>query len=230
MPALSRADFVQETSTTEGLGAYSLAGAVAGYRTFDAGVGTGKTVRYSVTDGTNWEVNEGVVTAGSPVTLTRATLLASSTGSAIDWGSGMKTVSLILSAGELNDLTAEVFQILVFDYTANITIGDGKAYFRIPDKCDGMNLVSAHAFAITAGSGAGNTTIQVHNIGTGLDMLTDVITIESTESDSVDAATQPSVNTSNDHVATGNKIRIDVDAVSATPPKGLIVTLKFRLP
>lgn len=227
--ALSRADFVQETSTTTGTGPYSLAGAVTGYRTFVAGVGNGATVRYSVTDGTSWEVNEGVVTSGAPDTLSRATLLASSTGSAINWTAGTKTISLILSADELDDLTSEVFQILVFDYTANVTTGDGKAYFRIPSKMDGMNLVDAHAEVITAGT-TGTTDIQIYNVDNALNMLTTVLTIDSAETGSDTAATPFSINTSNDHVNTNDVIRIDVNAVSTTPPKGLIVTLEFRLP
>ena len=38
------------------------------------------------------------------------------------------------------------------------------------------------------------------------------------------------VDTSHDDVATGDIIRIDVDTLSTTKPKGLIVTLAFRLP
>lgn len=228
--ALSRADFVQETSTTTGTGTYDLAGAVTGYQTFVAGVGNGAVVRYSATDGTDWEVGEGTVTDAATDTLSRTTILASSNaGAAVNWGAGTKTISLILSADELDDLTSEVFQILVFDYTANVTTGDGKAYFRIPSKMDGMNLVDVHAEVITAGT-TGTTDIQIHNVDNALDMLTTKLTIDSAETGSDTAATAAVINTSNDHVNTHDVIRIDVDAVSTTPPKGLIVTLEFRLP
>jgi hypothetical protein len=38
------------------------------------------------------------------------------------------------------------------------------------------------------------------------------------------------IDTSYDGVTTGQLIRVDVDAVSTTAAKGLIVTLTFRLP
>ena len=45
--ALVVADRVQETTTTSGTGTLSLAGAVAGYRTFVSGVGSGNTTYYT---------------------------------------------------------------------------------------------------------------------------------------------------------------------------------------
>jgi len=38
------------------------------------------------------------------------------------------------------------------------------------------------------------------------------------------------IDNSNDDVASWDILRIDVDAVSTTAPKGLIVTMEFRLP
>jgi len=99
--AFSTADFVQESTTTTGTGTYSLDGANTGYQTFISGNTTGDTVRFSVTDGTDWEVCEGVITSGTPDTLTRGTVLASSNaGSAVSWGAGSKTVSQVFTADE----------------------------------------------------------------------------------------------------------------------------------
>ena len=99
--AFSVADFVRETTTTTGTGTYSLAGAVAGFQGFIAGNATGSTVRYSVTNGTDWQVCEGVVTDASPDTLTRGTVLDSSNaGAAVNWGAGTKTVSQVWTADE----------------------------------------------------------------------------------------------------------------------------------
>lgn len=99
--AFSTADFVQESTTTTGTGTYSLGGANTGYQTFISGNTTGDTVRFSVTDGTDWEVCEGVITSGTPDTLTRGTVLASSNaGSAVSWGAGSKTVSQVFTADE----------------------------------------------------------------------------------------------------------------------------------
>jgi hypothetical protein len=50
------------------------------------------------------------------------------------------------------------------------------------------------------------------------------------ETDSKDAATAPVIDTANDDVATGDKIVIDVDAVSTTAPQGLVAELTFEKP
>lgn len=120
-------------------------------------------------------------------------------------------------------------QVVAFDYTTALAIGDGAAYFRVPSALNGMNLVAVAARVITAGT-TGTTDIQIANVTQAADMLTTKITIDSTETDSSTAATPAVIDTNNDDVATGDLIRIDVDAVSTTKPKGLIVTLEFRLP
>jgi hypothetical protein len=113
---LVHADRVKETSTTTGTGTYSLAGAVAGFRTFVAGVGTTNRVVYCVTGGTDWEINEGVITDD---TLTRAKFLASSTGSAISWAAGTRTLFAVDSASYFQSMRAA----LASNYTNNSTTG-----------------------------------------------------------------------------------------------------------
>lgn len=93
------ADRVKETTTTEGTGTYSLAGAATGFRGFVAAIGTGERCYYCVEDGTNWEVGVGTVTDGTPDTLSRDRILASSnSGNAVDWGAGTKNVFVDLPA------------------------------------------------------------------------------------------------------------------------------------
>lgn len=97
------ADRVQETTTTTGTGAFTLAGAVAGFRTFGAAVGAGNTAYYAAEavdgDGVptgDWEVGLGTVGAG---TLARTTVLASSNGgNAVDFAAGTKRVSGVAPA------------------------------------------------------------------------------------------------------------------------------------
>jgi hypothetical protein len=113
------ADRVKETTTTTGTGTYSLAGAATGVRTFVAGVGNANRCIYCVEDGTNWEINEGIVTDAAPDTLTRARLLASSTGSAINWGAGTKNIFAVYSAADTNPRV----KALTTDYTNNTTTG-----------------------------------------------------------------------------------------------------------
>jgi hypothetical protein len=92
--ALVHADFVEETTATTGTGTLSLAGATTGNRTFVAGIGDGNTCTYAIRDanGTAWEVGIGTVTDAATDTLSRDTLIASSTGSKIDLSTGTHTV------------------------------------------------------------------------------------------------------------------------------------------
>jgi hypothetical protein len=100
MAFLTYADRVAETTTTTGTGTIQLAGAVdAKFRTFVAGVGSGATVPYVVVHRTanEWEVGYGVVTAGSPNTLTRAGVYSSSnSNNLVTFTTGTKDVFLSL--------------------------------------------------------------------------------------------------------------------------------------
>lgn len=96
---LSVADRVLETSTTTGLGTINLAGAVTGFRSFIAAVGSGEKVPYAMDDGVNWETGIGTVTAGTPDTLSRTTVTGSSNGGAlVNWGAGTRNVRLAPTA------------------------------------------------------------------------------------------------------------------------------------
>jgi hypothetical protein len=100
----TKADFTKETSLTTGILFYELQGAAIGFRTFVSAVGSGETVRYSVTDGIDWEVSEGVISSGATDTLSRDTILSSSnSGNAVNWGEGEKTVSLVLTSNDINE-------------------------------------------------------------------------------------------------------------------------------
>ncbi len=80
------ADRVVETTQTTGTGTLDLDGASTGFRTFVAGIGDGNTAAYVISDGVEWETGTGVVTDGSPDTLSRVTVLASSNGgSKVNW-------------------------------------------------------------------------------------------------------------------------------------------------
>lgn len=83
--ALKLADRVQETTTTSGTGPISLGGAVLGYQTFVAGIGSGNSCYYTISDviAGAWEVGIGTVTAGTPNTLARTTVLSSSNSGAL---------------------------------------------------------------------------------------------------------------------------------------------------
>ena len=105
------ANRVRETSTTTGTGTLDLAGAVTGYQTFVAGVGTAATVFYcivgqpgSAAEG-EWEVGTGTVTDATPDTLSRDTIEESSNaGALVSFSAGTKDVFIIVPASVLNVL------------------------------------------------------------------------------------------------------------------------------
>ena len=81
------ADFVKETTNTQGTGAYALLGAPSSYMTFLIGVGNGNKAPYAVRSGKTWERGIGTVSTGSPPTISRNVILGTSAGntSAINW-------------------------------------------------------------------------------------------------------------------------------------------------
>jgi hypothetical protein len=104
-----------------------------------------------------------------------------------------------------------------------ITTGDGKAYFIVPSELNGRTITAVHA-GLTTVSSSGTPTIQLHNVTDSVDVLSTAVTIDASEFTSYTAATAPVVNTSNDDLATGDRLRVDVD-VAGTGAKGLQVMI-----
>lgn len=96
---------IAETTTTTGTGTITLGGAVSGYLAFSTAVGVNDTTLYRIDNGAGtWEV--GVGTRATTTTITRDTILVNSSGStsAINFGSGTKTISCV-GAGEVTPAT-----------------------------------------------------------------------------------------------------------------------------
>jgi len=123
----------------------------------------------------------------------------------------------------------KVVQIAVVDAATDCAIGDGKAYFVVPESLNGMNLVRVHGRAITAGT-TGTMDVQIRNVTQTADMLSTKLTWDSTEAGTDTAATAAVIDTANDDVATNDLLAVDVDAVQTTKAKGMIITLEFALP
>jgi hypothetical protein len=130
-------------------------------------------------------------------------------------------------AGSVQDI--KYFEPVVVDFATDLTTGDGKFYMHVPPAFNGMNLMYVHAKVITAGT-TGTLDIQIANVTQAADMLTTKLTVDSGETGSDTAATPAVIDTANDDVATNDQLRIDIDAIPTTAPKGLIVTLGFQLP
>ena len=125
----------------------------------------------------------------------------------------------------------------VTDGSAALTVGDGKAYIRILEEMNNMELVGVNV-AVTAPSTAGTIDVQIARgrqstpttAHAFVDMLSTKCTIDANEYDSKDAATAPVINTTNDDVEEGDLIRIDLDAIGSGPTAVLTVTLSFAIP
>lgn len=95
--ALVVADRVKETTTTTGTGTLTLGGAVTGFQSFSV-IGNANTTYYAIVGGTQWEVGIGTYTS-SGTTLSRDTVLSSSTGSKLTLNAGTKDVFVVYPAG-----------------------------------------------------------------------------------------------------------------------------------
>lgn len=97
--ALIVADRVKETTTTTGTGAVSMGGAESGFRAFADAFTTADQTYYVIEGAGEWEVGKGTLTTGTPWTLSRDTILASSnSGSVVNFSAGTKSVFCDLPA------------------------------------------------------------------------------------------------------------------------------------
>lgn len=115
----------------------------------------------------------------------------------------------------------------IFDSSTNTATGDGIVGAVIAADLNGYELTAATASVHTAGT-TNTTDIQVRRRrgGSNADMLSTAVTINSGDYTASDGV----INTSNDDVATGDMIYIDVDAISTTPAIGLSIVLTFTKP
>lgn len=96
------ADRVKETTTTTGTGFITTSGtAVSGFRTFASVSTTGDYFDYCIIDGTSWEIGRGRNNSSNQIT--RDYLIASSTGSFLNLGSGSKEIFLTISGKAQGD-------------------------------------------------------------------------------------------------------------------------------
>ena len=113
--SLVLADRVRQTSTTTGSGTFTLDGSVTGFQSFSA-IGDGNTTYYTITLDSQWEVGIGTYSAG---TLTRDTVISSSTGSKIVFGAGTKDVFVSYPAEK--SVNQDANNRVLIPYTSGVT-------------------------------------------------------------------------------------------------------------
>ena len=101
--ALVVKDRVKQTTSTTGTGTLDLDGNSAGFQTFGTALSNADTTYYALTEGSTgaWEVGIGTFATGTPNTLARTTVLASSnSGSAVNLTAGDADVFITQPAGK----------------------------------------------------------------------------------------------------------------------------------
>lgn len=102
-----------ETTTTTGTGTVNLGGAKTGQKTLALANGTGKQCYYVIQGTSEWEEGIGTVTAGSPDTLSRDTVLRSSNSDAlVSFSSGTKDVFITIPGFALDPMVLEHWPII----------------------------------------------------------------------------------------------------------------------
>jgi hypothetical protein len=138
--SLKLADRVQETTATTGTSTLALAGPTLQYQSFVSGIGTGNKTIYCIEsgNGTDWEVGVGTVTSGTPNTLSRDVILASTNSGAAISLTGTSLVFCPMGTGlTLGALT-------VFAVLASEAISAG-AFINIYNNSGTINVRNAKA-------------------------------------------------------------------------------------
>lgn len=149
------ADRVMELTTTTGSGDITLAAAVIGFQRFSDVCAIGDTFDYSIfaVDGAgaptgDWETGQGTYSAAN--TLTRTTMHESSTGSTVNFGSGLKYVILshnaasvasggggsggsvsvdrVINASAVSEVVIDALDFINYDYEVRIELRCGERF------------------------------------------------------------------------------------------------------
>ena len=126
---------------------------------------------------------------------------------------------------ETNVVATKTISLAVVASDTDVSVADGVIGIPINSALNGMVLTLVNATVTTAGT-TGTTDVMVRRsrAGSEVDMLSTATTINSGAYYAEDGVPD----TSNDDIATGDMLFIDVTAVSTTAPKGLSVTLVFE--
>lgn len=157
MPSIAtlRADRVQETTNTTGVGTLTLVGAVTSYQPFTSAFTTGDLVEYTILSGNNWEIGIGTFTTAGNL-LSRDIILRSSNAGA----------AITVAAGALvwSNLGADTFQSSVQPFRNRLInaswrhdqVNEGTAY----TVTGGAGTIQAVDGWSGVGVGAGTFTMQ----------------------------------------------------------------------
>lgn len=125
------------------------------------------------------------------------------------------------------DKTVKYVELVVDPAPVDCTTGDGRFFFHVPPILDLHYLTYVFAMHGTAGQTAGPFEGQLWNMADSVDMLVQPISIDAGELYSSDATTVATISSDADTLIAGDIIRVDVDVLPTTAPKGYTITLGF---
>lgn len=150
--SLVLADRVRQTSTSTGTGTITLDGTVVGYQSFSA-IGNNNTTYYTISLGAQWEVGIGTYYGG---TLSRDTVISSSTGSKLDLAAGTKDVFVSLPAEKLvQSVNSQIGEVVltysdVGAFPATSTTGSGNVVLATGSTQDNPTISNYENFTATS--------------------------------------------------------------------------------
>ena len=115
----------------------------------------------------------------------------------------------------------------IFHPLVDVSLITGGFYYRVPSLLNGKDITAVHAQVVTAGT-TGALTVQVTRIrsGTPVSVLSTALSIDSGTTASHQAATPAVIDLTKDDLATNDLLRVDVNGVPTTKPKGLMLTIE----
>jgi hypothetical protein len=170
---------IKEQSATAGLSSYDLASSGSLYRRLRDEFASGERVRYYAASAADFEEGIGVLTTGTPDTLSRDTIIRSSqSGAKISWPAGTRDIFIDPLPGTvpMQDKSA-TYTVTIFDHgslirftgttaTLNLpaaaTVGDG---FSLEIKNDGSGAVTVDPNGAELINGASTVTINAGSSG-----------------------------------------------------------------
>lgn len=187
----------------------------------------------TVNSASDLQLNQYITIAGITgikkiIRINGTTITIDSNASAtVDDGAVVWSPAAFVAGPPIGASFAKSISFVVTGTTVDAATGDNQVYVHIPPALNGYTINYVHAAVATAGT-TGTTDVQIARTRSGstVDVLSTKLTIDSTETGSDTAAAAAVINASNDDLATNDRLRIDVDAVSTTAPKGLVVTVE----
>ncbi len=183
---------------------------------------------------TNWRSTLGVA-IGSNVQAFDASLSAiagaSNAANTLNYWTATDTVTALpFTAAARTLVNTKLLIVVVTAPGAATSTGDGKVKIPVPAELNGANVTSVVATVATPGTtGTTNVDVDRFRAGAGVDVCTQNAVIDTLEYSSA-TGTAATINATNDDLATGDFLYINVDAVHTTPAQDLSVTIGVTFP